>query len=148
MARLLRIEDCDDCAHRGRYDNYCWYTAPRRELPDSQPDIPDWCPLPEESEWIPVGERLPEPGVRVLVVVEGGWIDVGIRDGDGVRAYSGGRITHWQPLPSLPKEATCEICGGQGWYAADDGSGEPAQVQCEACYGTGKRIAEEATDER
>jgi DnaJ-class molecular chaperone len=56
-------------------------------------------------------------------------------------------IPDWCPLPEV-EEATCEICGGQGWYAADDGSGEPAQVQCEACYGTGKRIAEEATDER
>jgi hypothetical protein len=123
MARLLRIEieTCEECPMAdvgwdralGVSDPISvncteWARCHAREvaMDIARNGTPDWCPLPEASGWIPVGERLPEPGVRVLVVVEGGWIDVGIRDGDGVRAYSGGRVTHWMPLPSLPEEAT------------------------------------------
>ena len=69
------------------------------------------------SEWIPVGERLPEDDVDVLAVavavkVRGEWEDytqprcrVLSHYGPlgwyyGSRVY---RVTHWQPLPPLPE---------------------------------------------
>lgn len=62
--------------------------------------------LGEDGGWIPVSERLPEPGRTVLLfegvdIVSCGhmndnehWFECGVR-----RAFP----THWQPLPELPK---------------------------------------------
>jgi hypothetical protein len=49
MARLLRVETCDQCSNRGQYDDRCYAVYPHREFDERRkPDIPDWCPLPEE----------------------------------------------------------------------------------------------------
>jgi len=122
MARLLRIEICDQCDHRGRYDDRCYGVYPHREFDDKcKPEIPDWCPLPEASGWIPVGERLPESGVEILVLGE--YWPVGFTPGVHLADYLAERavspwlsrcgerlfsVTHWRALPSLPEaeEAT------------------------------------------
>lgn len=67
--------------------------------------------LAARQGWVPVGERLPE--VRIPVLVADGTIvypqiaywterDTWMRDGCGI----GWEPTHWMPLPSPPKEAT------------------------------------------
>ena len=52
------------------------------------------------SEWIPVGERLPEPELPVLVLCSFAghdhWMDVTLGD-----EFSED-VTHWMPLPPLP----------------------------------------------
>ena len=45
MARLLRIENCDECNYRAGYEDKCYAVWPYREL-DCKVMIPDWCPLP------------------------------------------------------------------------------------------------------
>lgn len=78
--------------------------------------------LPEalRSEWIPVGERLPELGVKVLTVSPFGvenperysqFFETNYRmqypEGIGWCGYGGDRdnyipVSHWMPLPSIP----------------------------------------------
>ena len=131
MARLLRIENCGECPFVKEWEKGImqyfgcskkiggWF-EPKRVNPDS---IPDWCPLPEASGWIPVGERVPAEGIDVLVLrklrrptargkrhvilsalyYDGDW---GAADGESwIGATS---VTHWMPLPSLPEESTDE----------------------------------------
>ena len=66
----------------------------------------------EERRWIPVTERLPEVGSRVIACGEKGGVFVvkseGITTGfgrmDGTSKYRS--FTHWMPLPEPPKEET------------------------------------------
>lgn len=58
-----------------------------------------------EREWIPVTERLPEPGVDVLAAYRDRHINMGTAGDDWLEedieyCY----ITHWMPLPEPPKE--------------------------------------------
>ena len=60
------------------------------------------------QNWIPVTERLPEEGQRVLSVKEEGYVEINCitnRTGDWFsRAYDPSSvITHWMPLPQPPK---------------------------------------------
>ena len=60
------------------------------------------------QQWIPVEERLPEEGQRVLSVKEDGYVEINCitnRTGDWFsRAYDPSSvITHWMPLPEPPK---------------------------------------------
>ena len=65
----------------------------------------------QQMRWIPVEERLPEEKQRVIVRCERvgtsvGWILWGnwMTDiGPGA-----GKVTHWMPLPKLPKEESNE----------------------------------------
>jgi Protein of unknown function (DUF551) len=74
----------------------------------------------EESGWIPVEERMPEPGVYVLVwstwenqdpsiaeycpdrpdCIEGEEVTYWRNDGEGMGVFG---VTHWMPLPSPPQ---------------------------------------------
>ena len=63
------------------------------------------------SRWIPVAERMPNPGVVVLVYSKLGCTYFSHRLYNHVEGkpfcieYSGGwEITHWMPLPEPPKE--------------------------------------------
>lgn len=74
--------------------------------------------LREQPQWIPVTERLPAEGERVLAAVEGAWVGEAYRDMRDVwmRSYGtpwdaaiGVSVTHWMPLPDAPwgKELSC-----------------------------------------
>lgn len=70
----------------------------------------------QRFQWIPVTERLPAEGERVLAAVEGTWVGEAYRDMRDVwmRSYGtpwdasiGVSVTHWMPLPDAP-EVTCD----------------------------------------
>ena len=72
--------------------------------------------LREWPWWIPVTERLPAEGERVLAAVEGVWVGEAYRDmrDTWMRSYGtpwdasiGMSVTHWMPLPDAP-EVTCD----------------------------------------
>lgn len=74
--------------------------------------------LREWPWWIPVTERLPAEGERVLAAVEGVWVGEAYRDARDVwmRSYGtpwdasiGVSVTHWMPLPDAPRgeELSC-----------------------------------------
>lgn len=72
--------------------------------------------LREKHQWIPVTERLPAEGERVLAAVGGTWVGEAYRDMRDVwmRSYGtpwdasiGVSVTHWMPLPDAP-EVTCD----------------------------------------
>lgn len=59
-----------------------------------------------ERDWISVEDRLPEPGVDVLVVYPDKHINMGTAGSDDwlEEDFEDGNITHWVPLPEPPKE--------------------------------------------
>ncbi len=78
--------------------------------------------LREERRWIPVGERLPDLDVEVLVWQQG-YTAIGWREhrpwytvpktiwtlGDELdKGYPPEKITHWMPLPAPPKGGEVE----------------------------------------
>lgn len=80
----------------------------KRMLPGVRPS---WCPLAEASqEWIPVAEKLPEPGTHVLIsrpkngktIVEQAEKDAG----DWWRIYGTRvkKVDAWMPLPESYEE--------------------------------------------
>ena len=62
-------------------------------------------------EWIPVTERLPKNGVRVLTLHDDGIIRIGISRGyfpsvvsrTNTKSFGIAEVTHWMPLPEPPK---------------------------------------------
>lgn len=66
-----------------------------------------------ENRWIPVSERLPEPGERVLICFDGGFVCEGYHKGlawdrynnplGTIEEWMGSNVTHWRPLPEPPK---------------------------------------------
>ncbi|MDO4264107.1 MAG: DUF551 domain-containing protein [Deinococcus sp.] len=70
----------------------------------TQPEAP--APAPPAERWLPVSERLPEEGQRVLFADIGAGIHAGRRCSDGwdepVDFWDEGEITHWMPLPEPP----------------------------------------------
>jgi hypothetical protein len=63
-----------------------------------------------EDRWICASDRLPEEGVEVLVWT--GWVMTAMWNGAQWREYGDANpvfmVTHWQPLPTPPKEADRE----------------------------------------
>lgn len=69
--------------------------------------------LREKCQWIPVTERLPAPGERVLAATEGVFSGEAYLSCEGVWMRSYGvvwvsvvdvPVTHWMPLPYKPEE--------------------------------------------
>lgn len=54
-------------------------------------------------KWIPVTERLPNIGEKVITYCKGYGVKENFRSGDGTW-WVGFKITHWMPLPEPPKE--------------------------------------------
>jgi hypothetical protein len=89
--------------------NGCWCRATKREI-DSLYERQPFCPLvsvpPHGREcWIPVTERLPEDGVKVICISKNGRVS----DCDCLKSYvtkfgNYDTTTHWMPLPKLQKE--------------------------------------------
>jgi len=83
------------------------------EIPGTTPIDKAWEEIAWRSwqasrRWIPVEEELPE--TNVLCYCRGECF-VGFVDSDGEWHHSFGTsedVTHWQPLPELPKETTDE----------------------------------------
>lgn len=72
--------------------------------------------LREKYQWIPVAERLPAEGMRVLAATEGVFSGEAYLSCEGVWMRSYGvvwvslvdvPVTHWMPLPDAP-EVTCD----------------------------------------
>lgn len=72
--------------------------------------------LREQHRWIPVTERLPAEGMRVLAASEGVFTGEAYLNCEGVWMRSYGvvwvslvdmPVTHWMPLPDAP-EVTCD----------------------------------------
>jgi hypothetical protein len=59
--------------------------------------------LRSQQRWVPVGERLPERGIYVLVSQNGEVVTDRIGD-DGKWEDADWATTHWQPLPSPPTD--------------------------------------------
>lgn len=58
--------------------------------------------------WVPVTERLPEPGVHVLIDLDGDMLIARFFESDWWLDPGGeliGDITHWMPLPGAPAQA-------------------------------------------
>ena len=61
------------------------------------------------SPWISVDERLPEPEKEVIILAKNKYIDIDHLTDDGEGGYywwrcDDDKITHWMPIPELPKE--------------------------------------------
>ena len=63
------------------------------------------------QEWIPVTERLPKNGVRVLALYDDGIMRIGISRGyfpsivsrTNTKSFGIAEVTHWMPFPPPPK---------------------------------------------
>ena len=67
--------------------------------------------LREQAEWIPVTERLPEDGERVLVCTQTHKIKDARYIKRSGRFVTAGNITvtHWKPMPALPEGVQKEV---------------------------------------
>lgn len=113
--RRCTVANCDTCKRRASCDGLVLEAA------DVLQEYVDRCKryadeimmLREQPRWIPVTERLPAEGERVLAAVEGAWVGEAYRDMRDVwmRSYGtpwdasiGVSVTHWMPLPDAPRE--------------------------------------------
>ena len=119
-------QSCDECENRelcdkhdnktlsGTYKEAADAVEELQKLTDAQLDIiKQYQVYLNKTRWIPVTERLPEAGERVLCYCRANIYEVmKMRtDGDWVHndqvydsAYMSGFVTHWMPLPTPPKE--------------------------------------------
>ena len=102
MSKEKQIEEitCERCLHRlaclvnGEY------------VPTPCPAYEDKADYHKQSEWISVGERLPEEPRRVLVYIVANHLNEVAMDTDrfiGRWVRWGTLVSHWMPLPEAPK---------------------------------------------
>lgn len=126
MAKLLRIEKCEQCGWCSFYDDKCLCVNPHKYF-DPEDGIPDWCPLPEAEDggWVLVGDRRPtergtyeiavpplthEQHPHILVCEWAPAYGFHSEVCSTTFVYDANVLAWrlWQPLPALPKEATDE----------------------------------------
>ena len=75
----------------------------------------NWADNNPKSPWISVDERLPEPEKDVIILAKNKYIDIDHLTDDGEDNYywwksddviwcDDDKITHWMPIPELPKK--------------------------------------------
>lgn len=102
----MRLIDADRLLQEKRMRFY--YHLPNGDVAIPIIDIKH-APTVEQPRWIPVSERLPEDGERVLAITESGNQFVGFHT-----QFSGWHFeyvihpTHWMPLPEPPKDGDRE----------------------------------------
>lgn len=116
--RRCTVANCDTCKRRASCDGLVLEAA------DVLQEYVDRCAryadeimaLREKHQWIPVTERLPAAGERVLAARDGLFVGEAYLSESGVwRRYYGALwvllgcapVTHWMPLPDTP-EVTCD----------------------------------------
>lgn len=109
-------QGCGDCPclggeYHGSYDNHFYCQVTDKGIGEHKPD---WCPLIEVPEWIPVEEKVPEEKGNYLVVQDC-WNGAEVHEAfffrrdndygwfDPVEEYEKYNPTHWMPLPEPPK---------------------------------------------
>lgn len=100
------FKGCDDCAmiDRGPISEDCECGLTEMAIDLIRDQAKRIAELEAERRWIPVGEKLPEIGVPVLVCA-GDRVDVNYREGDVLWGIDYDfKISHWMPLPTPPKE--------------------------------------------
>ena len=109
LVHHLRVLDCEQCylcrECKGPHKLKCFLLGEAADtLEAQQKRIKD---LEAGRRWIPVTERLPESGVRVIVCrgdkVEQG-VFLGVNGWWKVYGTNTKKVTHWMPLPEPPKE--------------------------------------------
>ena len=98
LIEQLQQELIDERYRHDRYADFC--VAQGEELSK----------LKARQRWIPVTERLPEEGQRVVIVAENGFMGIADYRSDTTSLaikFLGAIVsnaTHWMPLPEPPKE--------------------------------------------
>lgn len=75
----------------------------------------EWADKNPKSPWVSVEDKLPEPEKEVIILDKRKHIDIDFLTHDGVGGYywwksdetiwcDDDEITHWMPIPQLPKE--------------------------------------------
>lgn len=64
--------------------------------------------LREANRWIPVGERLPDEGEKIMAFtldsdVIWAWLERGVFEDEDGRTFRDGYITHWKHEPAPPE---------------------------------------------
>ena len=94
----------DDIAPPG-CENDCCFSWRGKEEPEDSKVVE----IDQLNRWIPVTERLPESGVRVIVCrgdkTEQG-VFLGVNGWWKVYGTNTKKVTHWMPMPEPPKEVS------------------------------------------
>ena len=123
----LKKEPCEDCISRHAVleqlnaycKNNCKYTEAEQDVMcracdtgsciELIEDVPSVAPARPKSEWIPVSERLPEWGERVLTIDNDGDYEINhIMDDEYDEWFYDYDIIAWMPLPE-PYKAESEV---------------------------------------
>ena len=96
------VEECEDAAFYSSIEDFIADHDYEIEMMMFAPEI-----VPDEPQWIPCSERLPERHIYVLCAGRDGigilrYIGEKWLDGEA-HVYTMNEITHWMPLPEPPE---------------------------------------------